>query len=153
VFFRAGVGILIRNRHGEVLAFERASQPGAWQAPQGGIDEGERPVDAVARELFEETGLSWDQVSLVDEHPEWLSYQLPEEARSTKTGVGQTQRWFLVEYRGDRPVTDLLGASGEFSTARWMPMRELVDAVWAPRRPIYLRLLQRWFRDTPHPSH
>lgn len=46
-YFRASVGALITNGKGEVLAFERRDVPGAWQLPQGGIAEGEEPIDAI----------------------------------------------------------------------------------------------------------
>ncbi|MFC4335476.1 NUDIX domain-containing protein [Salininema proteolyticum] len=36
-----------------------------WSPPGGGLDEGEEPVDAVVREVYEETGLRTDRGSLV----------------------------------------------------------------------------------------
>jgi len=46
-----------------------------WQFPQGGIDEGESPQDALFRELKEEIGT--DMVEIIAEYPEWLSYDFP----------------------------------------------------------------------------
>ena len=40
------------------------AEPGAWTLPGGGLDFGEDPVQAVLRELTEETGLSGEVVSL-----------------------------------------------------------------------------------------
>ena len=56
-YFRAGVGAAIVNRGGLVLALERADIPGAWQLPQGGLKASESPLQAVFREVKEETGL------------------------------------------------------------------------------------------------
>ena len=54
--FRAGVVAVVRRSDGQVMAFERADAPGAWQLPQGGIESGETPEQAAWRELREETG-------------------------------------------------------------------------------------------------
>ena len=39
---------------------------------------GRRPVEGVWRELEEETGLTPNEVHLVDEYPEWTVYEWPE---------------------------------------------------------------------------
>ena len=48
---------MIVNDEGYVLAIERADVAGAWQLPQGGLDEDEDPLDAAYREIVEETGI------------------------------------------------------------------------------------------------
>ena len=37
-FFRAGVGVMIVDSKGRVLAFERKEYKNSWQSPQGGIE-------------------------------------------------------------------------------------------------------------------
>jgi putative (di)nucleoside polyphosphate hydrolase len=145
-YFRAGVGLLIVNDSGEVLAFERIDIPGSWQAPQGGIEAGENPRQAAARELYEETGLRWDEIDLLDEHPEWLAYELPAAARSDKTGIGQVQKWFLLRLlSADRDIRlDSGDQAAEFARCRWMPMAHLVTIVWEKRRSVYAALAQYW---------
>ncbi|MFM7756346.1 MAG: NUDIX domain-containing protein, partial [Actinomycetota bacterium] len=44
--FRAGVVLVVRRENGDLLAFERLDVPGAWQLPQGGLDENEEPLEA-----------------------------------------------------------------------------------------------------------
>ncbi|MDT8267950.1 NUDIX domain-containing protein, partial [Roseomonas sp. DSM 102946] len=60
--YRPNVGAVLFNADGLVLVARRADQlhgeaaAGAWQLPQGGLDEGEEPRQAVLRELAEEIG-------------------------------------------------------------------------------------------------
>ena len=59
-------GIALFNAAGDVLIGRRFRDDGPeiilpgleWQMPQGGIDAGENPRDAVMRELWEETGVT-----------------------------------------------------------------------------------------------
>ena len=54
-----GVGAVVLNVAGQVLLVKRAHEPlkGEWSLPGGGVEIGETLEAAVARELFEETGL------------------------------------------------------------------------------------------------
>ncbi|MGH2659935.1 MAG: NUDIX domain-containing protein [Actinomycetota bacterium] len=78
------------------LVAERADRPGAWQAPQGGLQQWEEPLEGAGRELAEETGIRWSDVTVIAESPQWLGYELPPEARSEKTGHGRrgSGSWF-----------------------------------------------------------
>ena len=143
--FRAGVVIVVRHPddHGQVLAFERLDAPGSWQLPQGGLDEGETPVEGAWRELFEETGLGEDHVVAVAEYPDWIVYEWPDELkRHGELGVkrlGQVQRWFLFDARSAdiQPTPD----GTEFVAWRWVRADWLIDHVIEWRRPAYQKVL------------
>ena len=51
-----GVGGIVRDEDGRVLFIRRADD-GHWGLPAGGIEPGESPAQAIAREVHEETGL------------------------------------------------------------------------------------------------
>jgi putative (di)nucleoside polyphosphate hydrolase len=145
--FRANVGIAVARADGRVLALERIDQPDRWQMPQGGLDEGEEPVEASLRELCEETGLRKQHVELVAEHPDWLAYELPPARRRDKTGRGQVQKWFLYRFLGSDDDIDLTPPKGErqeFKAYRWMDLVELAEGMWEVKRPIYLLLVEAW---------
>ena len=128
-----------------MLALERSAIPGAWQFPQGGLEAGEQPLDAVLREIKEETGLSKECLDLVDRYPEPLVYELPPEKQTEKTGMGQVQYWFL--FRLKEPCKDLqLPEDGEFRAWTWLPFDEIVRGTVSFRRPVYKRLVD-YFRN------
>jgi putative (di)nucleoside polyphosphate hydrolase len=144
--FRAGVGAVILKKDGLVLGLERKDIPGVWQLPQGGLDDNETPVEAVKREIREETGIEASDLELVASMPRWLAYELPEEARSKKIGRGQVQRWFLFRFRGsDEAIT--LGDKKEFRAWKWIGMDELTSIVVSFKQPVYQELAEyfKWY--------
>ena len=74
--FRPCVGILLLNKQGQVFVGARNDiSSDHWQMPQGGIDEGEEPREAVFRDMEEEIGTS--NAEILTEHPDWVYYRLP----------------------------------------------------------------------------
>ncbi|MEM9709299.1 MAG: RNA pyrophosphohydrolase [Pseudomonadota bacterium] len=136
--YRPCVGIVLANPAGLIFLGERKGHPGAWQMPQGGIDEGEAPRDAALRELQEETGIQPQAVEILAEHPDWLSYDLPPEIRGGAFRGryrGQTQRWFLLRYSGRDG--DISLDQTEFAAWRWADSDTAIDAIVGFKRPIY----------------
>lgn len=137
--FRANVGAVIINDKGQVLAFERADNSDAWQFPQGGLESGEEPDDAIHREVLEETGIKSESLVLLQKHPEWLAYEIPPGNR--KGARGQVQKWFLFKLIGSTDEIDLENAiETEFKSWKWTTMTELIEIAFFFRRPIYRKL-------------
>lgn len=142
-YFRAGVGAVIVNAKGQVLTLERSDTAGAWQFPQGGIDDQEEPITSVYREIHEETGITSDLLNFIRPYPHLLSYELPLQWRSPKIGRGQTQQWYFFHFLpADDSIT--LPHPGEFINWRWMTFPELIPLVADFRKHIYHCLAQEF---------
>ena len=144
--YRPAVGIMLINRERRVFAAQRIDMPSdAWQMPQGGIDEGETPLQAARRELLEEVGT--DKAEPVAEIREWLSYDLPVELVSVLWGGrfrGQTQKWFAFRFTGEDGEIDIETETPEFSTWRWVEMKALPELIVPFKRPLYRRIVQEF---------
>jgi putative (di)nucleoside polyphosphate hydrolase len=149
-YFRAGVGAVIYNADGLVLALERRDIPGGWQLPQGGLKAGETVEEALFREVEEETGLTRGAFGSWRELPLWLGYELPAASRRKKTGRGQVHKWCVLEFTGEESAIDL-GRDGEFRSWRWIEFSQLAEIVVHFRRPIYQHLA-RVSREARKPS-
>lgn len=79
--YRPNVGIVVANRLGQVLWARRVGGHDAWQFPQGGMQQGEKPEQALYRELEEEVGLKAEHVRVLACTDGWLRYQLPSHMR------------------------------------------------------------------------
>lgn len=122
-----------------MLAFERVDVPGAWQLPQGGIDNDESPEQAAWRELSEETGLRSDMVRCTGSSSTWTVYELPVEHQRPGR-LGQAHRWFYFDVVDDlvEPTPDGV----EFSAWTWMTAEDLIEVVAPFRRPGYEEMLR-----------
>ena len=151
--YRPNVGAVLFNHLGAVFVARRADlpnaegAPGGWQLPQGGIDRDEDPRAAVLRELEEEIGTG--DATIIGEHPDWLTYDLPPELLGKALGGryrGQRQRWFALRFNGrDEDVHLDRDPHPEFDAWRWAPLADLPGMAVGFKRPIY-DVLARSFR-------
>ncbi len=111
----------------------------AWQFPQGGIDEGESPKDALFRELKEEIGT--DEVDIIAEYPEWISYEfLNKNAKKMYPFDGQTQKYFLVKLQQGAEI-NLKTKIPEFMAYKFIAYDEVMETISKIKKPIYKKVL------------
>ncbi len=125
----AEVAVFVTRRRGlEVLLLRRVpSDGGYWHVVAGGIEPGESPREAAARELWEETGLAAELGASVEvvEHAE------------SQPAVGVTITCYRVGAPDDwEPVLD-----HEHDAHRWCGPREAAAALVWPQTARALRAL------------
>ena len=144
--YRPNVGIVLMREDGQVFWARRVRRDG-WQFPQGGMRSDETPVEAMYRELREETGLLPEHVEVLGSTPGWLRYRLP--SRAIRRGgpgpvcIGQKQVWFLLQFIGRESDLRLdLTDKPEFDHWRWVDFWYPVDHVVTFKRAVYARALR-----------
>lgn len=139
--YRPCVGVMLANPDGKIWVGQRIdNDTAAWQMPQGGIDPGEDPREAALRELWEETGVTQDLISVEAEASAWLTYDLPHEiVPSIWKGRyrGQKQRWFLMRFKGADNQIIIETEHPEFSKWTWLDPRDLVEKIVPFKRDVY----------------
>jgi putative (di)nucleoside polyphosphate hydrolase len=143
--YRPCVGVVLINPQGLIFAGQRLdSAVPAWQMPQGGIDDGEKPKAAALRELWEETGVTADLVSFVAKTDDWVTYDLPPELLGKVWGGkyrGQRQKWFLYRFGGTDDQIRIASVHPEFSTWRWIGADEMVASIVPFKRAVYEKVV------------
>ncbi|MBW7055464.1 RNA pyrophosphohydrolase [Paracoccus bogoriensis] len=147
--YRPCAGVVLLNDRGLVFAGQRLDMPGAWQMPQGGIDEGETPREAALRELTEETGIPADLVEVLAETPGWITYDLPPDmvGRVWKGRYGgQRQKWLCLRFLGRDQDIRIDTEHPEFDRWQWMGAEDLLASIVPFKRAAYAEVLET-FRD------
>ena len=139
--YRPCVGVMLANPRGHIFVGQRKDRyQEAWQMPQGGVDPGERCVDAAYRELSEETGVTEKLVSLEGETANLIRYDLPHDlVPQIWKGKyrGQEQKWFLFRFHGTDADINIATEHPEFSAWKWMPKEDLVASIVPFKRAVY----------------
>ncbi|XP_042488170.1 nudix hydrolase 25-like isoform X1 [Macadamia integrifolia] len=142
--YRPNVGICLINSENQVFVASRLNVPGAWQMPQGAIEDGEEPRSAAIRQLQEETGIV--SAEIVAEVPHWLTYDFPPAVKVKVNRLwggewhGQATKWFLMKLSRDDSEVNLESgeADTEFSEWRWASPEEVIEQCrqWTIREQI-----------------
>ena len=117
-----------------------------WQMPQGGIDNNESPLQAMKREMKEETGIT-ENFNVITESKEWLSYELPKDLVNIVWGgkyLGQKQKWFACNFFGKDDEIKLDKHKPEFMDWKWIKPEHVLDLVVPFKRKMYEEILQKF---------
>ena len=136
---REGVGIIVLNKNNDVFVGKRKDNPiDKWQMPQGGIDKNEQPIQAMYRELLEETNIK--SVKILKEIEKTFVYELPPNllGKIWKGKFrGQKQRWFIVRFFGDENEINLETQNPEFIEWKWINFKLLPNVIVDFKKNVY----------------
>ena len=132
-----GVGAVIVNA-GRVLLVRRGSEPmkGCWSLPGGLVELGETLLDAVEREVKEETGLVVEPLELI----EVLD-------RIHRQGERVQYHYVVADYLC-RAVGGDLQAASDAAAVRWVERSEWTASGSLDLEPVAVRVIEAgWRRD------
>jgi putative (di)nucleoside polyphosphate hydrolase len=142
--YRENVAGILRNSRGKVLICERLDVRDGWQFPQGGVDPGETPEQALARELWEEISVEAGDFQIVQRHGPYR--YLFGEGRMKKGHHGKEQIYFLCDFLGRENRIDVRTKHPEFQAYRWIHPEEF-RLSWLPemKREVYRAVFADFF--------
>jgi len=142
---RLGVGAIVLNNKNRVFVGKRKDNPvDKWQMPQGGVNKGEKLIDAMRRELEEETGIK--NIKILKEIDGWSEYELPENLLGKiwrGKYRGQKQKWFIVKFLGKDNEIDLKTSNHEFIEWKWLDIESLPGVIVEFKKKVYEELLPK----------
>jgi putative (di)nucleoside polyphosphate hydrolase len=144
--YRPAVGVMLINDARRVWVGQRLDNSlDAWQMPQGGLDDGEEPLEGAMRELEEETGIRRELVELIAQAKEELTYDLPPDLIGKvwkKNWRGQRQTWFLMRFLGQDEDVNIETPEPEFRAWKWAEPTELPAMIVPFKEQLYRDVLE-----------
>ena len=110
------VCVWVHDGKGKLLLTRRAPEksfPGTWENSGGAVQAGETSRQAIARELFEETGIRAEE----------------EEFELLDTGVDGNTHYDYYCIRRNTPLSEIVLLPGETDGARWVTFQQARDLI------------------------
>ncbi len=141
--------VILSSKYPEKCEFfiaHRSDIKDAWQFPQGGIDNGETPEEALIRELQEEIG--YNDIEIIAEFPEWISYEFPNViSKKMYPFKGQRQKYFLVRLKEDTRINLNAHSVPEFEEYEFVTYQDLFKRITFFKRRIYRKVIDYFIKE------
>lgn len=146
--YRPNVAILLVREDGRLLICERQKVKGAWQFPQGGVDEGETLEEALKREVLEEIGVQPSSYDILDMKGGYRYVYPPTVKKKKKKGWydGQEQTYYRCLLHDKKAKIDVDQKPKEFRDYKWIEPKEF-RLKWLPafKHEVYRKVMQDFF--------
>jgi len=141
---RQNVAAILCDSAGKILICERYNTAGAWQFPQGGVDEGETLEEALKRELHEEISLKPADYTVLERKGPYC-YMFGN-GRVVKGHHGKVQHYYLALLNSPASRIDVKTEHPEFRDVRWIDPREF-RIKWLPemKHEVYRAVFKDFF--------
>ncbi|MEK4485492.1 NUDIX hydrolase [Psychrobacillus sp. FSL H8-0484] len=116
------VGGIVENEQGEILLVK--TQHGGWVYPGGQVEVGENLINALIREVKEESGIDIIVSNLIGVYSNTGIHKWYDDVTDVPTKL-------MMDYVC-KPVSGELSTSEETSESRWVAKDEVLDLVTAP---------------------
>ena len=151
--YRPNVAAILMRPCGRILVCQRKNQIGAWQFPQGGVDEEESLEQALEREVQEEIGFTPSDYTQ-EKCFGLYRYDYPAEVRLLKhikkrCYQGQEQTYFLCSMISSSLNPNLDQEHPEFDDFAWILPQEF-QLSWLPdfKKDVYKQVFADIFHIT-----
>lgn len=138
------VGAFIISRDNKILmgkSHKGGVYPGCWIVPGGGMEPGETKLQALIREILEETGLDISSAK-IEEIEGALSGQTEKIMRESGERVLADMRFYNFTVRLDGPANEsALRTDDDFVDAKWFPLSELPNLKLSPPSTVTFKKL------------
>ena len=147
--YRPNVAILLVREDDKILVCERLKVKGAWQFPQGGVDEGETLEEALKLEVLEEISVSPESYD-IPEMRGGYRYVYPDSIKKKKRSKGwfdgQEQTYFRCLLHDSKAEIKIDREPREFRAVKWIKPCEF-KLSWLPffKREVYRKVLKDFF--------
>lgn len=143
--FRPNVAAIFEDSEGRILVGERADVEGAWQFPQGGIDDGETDEEALLREVDEEIGIGAELFEVLEKRGGYR-YRFAGDRIKHGKYHGQEQVYFRCRFLGSDRDFNLDSHHREFARVKWI-RPEAFEMRWVPdfKKAVYAKVLKDFY--------
>lgn len=127
--YRKGAQALVLNENEQVLLVQlNCYKDNEWNIPGGGRESGETPEENAFREIVEELGIKYEQLTILAKSAQQNIYNFPHDfqnngSKFSKTYRGQIKDQFIIRFSGTDE--DINIDENEIRRYRWVDQTDL----------------------------